>query len=129
MTTVAPAGLAGEWRSTRASIMVGKRTMFSKAKFALILFALTQLLRFVAWRHPRFAARLKERNLVAQIKARDEGTGRWIDIRDGKIRSGAGQHPKPDITLFFKLSLIHISEPTRLGMISYAVFCLKKKNK
>src|SRR5450759_3792422 len=28
------------------------------------------------------------------------------------------------LTLF--LSLIHISEPTRLGMISYAVFCLKK---
>src|SRR5450759_3042675 len=25
----------------------------------------------------------------------------------------------------FTLSLIHISEPTRLGMISYAVFCLK----
>src|SRR5665648_1095298 len=29
--------------------------------------------------------------------------------------------------LSFVLSLIHISEPTRLGMISYAVFCLKKK--
>ena len=29
--------------------------------------------------------------------------------------------------LSFLLSLIHISEPTRLGMISYAVFCLKKK--
>src|SRR5450756_855041 len=27
----------------------------------------------------------------------------------------------------YELSLIHISEPTRLGMISYAVFCLKKK--
>src|SRR5450759_3009006 len=27
----------------------------------------------------------------------------------------------------YVLSLIHISEPTRLGMISYAVFCLKKK--
>src|SRR5450756_2461634 len=27
------------------------------------------------------------------------------------------------------LSLIHISEPTRLGMISYAVFRLKKKKK
>ncbi len=25
------------------------------------------------------------------------------------------------------LYLIHISEPKRLGMISYAVFCLKKK--
>src|SRR5450756_2732939 len=33
------------------------------------------------------------------------------------------------IWLYFvlDLSLIHISEPTRLGMISYAVFCLKKK--
>ena len=62
--------------------------MFSQAKFAVILFALPQLLRFAAWRHPHFAARLKERNLVAQIKARDEGTGRWIEIRDGKIRSG-----------------------------------------
>src|SRR5450759_1199713 len=30
-------------------------------------------------------------------------------------------------TVPLKLSLIHISEPTRLGMISYAVFCLKKK--
>src|SRR5450756_1249558 len=29
--------------------------------------------------------------------------------------------------LVLDLSLIHISEPTRLGMISYAVFCLKKK--
>ena len=28
-----------------------------------------------------------------------------------------------------QLSLIHISEPTRLGMISYAVFCLKKKKR
>ena len=27
-----------------------------------------------------------------------------------------------------RLSLIHISEPTRLRRISYAVFCLKKKN-
>ena len=27
------------------------------------------------------------------------------------------------------LSLIHISEPTRLDVISYAVFCLKKKKK
>src|SRR5450756_2784442 len=32
---------------------------------------------------------------------------------------------RPRVT-FMRLSLIHISEPTRLGMISYAVFCLKK---
>ena len=32
-----------------------------------------------------------------------------------------------DLCQTLDLSLIHISEPTRLGMISYAVFCLKKK--
>ena len=30
--------------------------------------------------------------------------------------------------IIYKLSLIHISEPTRRTPISYAVFCLKKKN-
>src|SRR5678816_310269 len=30
---------------------------------------------------------------------------------------------------WYNLSLIHISEPTRLLSISYAVFCLKKKKK
>eukprot|EP00825_Cyclidium_porcatum_P014548 TRINITY_DN17840_c0_g1_i1.p1 TRINITY_DN17840_c0_g1~~TRINITY_DN17840_c0_g1_i1.p1 ORF type:complete len:236 (-),score=11.59 TRINITY_DN17840_c0_g1_i1:45-752(-) len=38
-------------------------------------------------------------------------------------------NPESDIKIALgqELSLIHISEPTRLGMISYAVFCLKKK--
>src|SRR5450756_553401 len=36
---------------------------------------------------------------------------------------------KKDSAIDQHLSLIHISEPTRLGMISYAVFCLKKKKK
>src|SRR5674536_371965 len=33
------------------------------------------------------------------------------------------------IQSLYDLSLIHISEPTRLLSISYAVFCLKKKKK
>eukprot|EP00658_Telonema_sp_P-2_P024180 TRINITY_DN19709_c0_g1_i2.p1 TRINITY_DN19709_c0_g1~~TRINITY_DN19709_c0_g1_i2.p1 ORF type:complete len:108 (-),score=26.39 TRINITY_DN19709_c0_g1_i2:42-365(-) len=33
----------------------------------------------------------------------------------------------PDALTILHLSLIHISEPTRLLSISYAVFCLKKK--
>src|SRR5660397_269536 len=33
-----------------------------------------------------------------------------------------------DVEAGMQLSLIHISEPTRLRRISYAVFCLKKKN-
>src|SRR5678815_953294 len=50
------------------------------------------------------------------------------------IITGAGTRFDPDAyrharqtPVFFGLSLIHISEPTRLLSISYAVFCLKKK--
>jgi len=71
-------------------------------KFSAILWGLAQLLRYAAWRHPAFRARLKEKNLVAQIKARDEETGRWFALRDGKLTSGAGRHARPDITLAFK---------------------------
>src|SRR5450756_2666310 len=43
--------------------------------------------------------------------------------------AGAGPIVGPAIAVVWGLSLIHISEPTRLGMISYAVFCLKKKKR
>ena len=49
---------------------------------------------------------------------------------DGPVVPGAlspGGGAADDIGGEEGLSLIHISEPTRLGMISYAVFCLKKK--
>src|SRR5665648_1117808 len=38
-----------------------------------------------------------------------------------------GSIGKDHVHMLLSLSLIHISEPTRLGMISYAVFCLKNK--
>eukprot|EP00658_Telonema_sp_P-2_P060488 TRINITY_DN4939_c0_g1_i2.p1 TRINITY_DN4939_c0_g1~~TRINITY_DN4939_c0_g1_i2.p1 ORF type:complete len:227 (-),score=45.91 TRINITY_DN4939_c0_g1_i2:133-813(-) len=44
----------------------------------------------------------------------------------GGIEAGGSDHKS---ALNKKLSLIHISEPTRLLSISYAVFCLKKKKK
>src|SRR5450756_1536021 len=45
------------------------------------------------------------------------------------LESAFGEAPNSEPGCALKvLSLIHISEPTRLGMISYAVFCLKKKN-
>src|SRR5262249_60486856 len=42
------------------------------------------------------------RNLVAQIKARDEEVGRWFEIRDGRVRSGSGLRGDADVTLAFK---------------------------
>ena len=58
---------------------------------------------------PKFRARLAERNLVAQIIARDEEVGRWFEVRGGKVTSGAGRHAKPDITLAFKNAAIGAS--------------------
>src|SRR5438477_8402471 len=75
---------------------------FSTFKLSLILFGLAQMLKYKALRHPKFRARLKERNFVAQIMARDEDTGRWFEFKDGKVASASGLHPKPDVKLMFK---------------------------
>eukprot|EP00658_Telonema_sp_P-2_P021480 TRINITY_DN18552_c0_g2_i2.p1 TRINITY_DN18552_c0_g2~~TRINITY_DN18552_c0_g2_i2.p1 ORF type:complete len:1891 (-),score=336.40 TRINITY_DN18552_c0_g2_i2:15-5687(-) len=50
-----------------------------------------------------------------------------VDIRDDP--NGGGYTSQMVAVTFLYLSLIHISEPTRLLSISYAVFCLKKKKK
>jgi trimethylamine-N-oxide reductase (cytochrome c) len=76
--------------------------MLDRIKFAAVLFGVAQAFKFTARMQPAFAARLKERNLVAQILARDEEVGRWYEIRDGKVRSRKGIHPHPDITMAFK---------------------------
>ena len=45
------------------------------------------------------------------------------------VAEDAARTSHADIEQYIGLSLIHISEPTRLRRISYAVFCLKKKKK
>jgi len=71
-------------------------------KFAVVLFGLAQAFKVTARLKPEFAARLRERDLVAQIVARDEGTGRWFKLRGGKVISRRGIHRQPDITMAFK---------------------------
>src|SRR5206468_3541147 len=74
--------------------------------FRVILWGMAQLLKYAAWRYPVFRARLKERNLVAQLKARDEEIGRWYAIHGGKVRSGAGLRADADVTLAFKTAAL-----------------------
>ena len=76
--------------------------MVSAMKFSAILWGLARLLNYTARKHPEFRERLKERNLVARIMARDEEVGRWYEFRDGKVRSGMGRKKKADVTLAFK---------------------------
>ena len=54
------------------------------------------------------------------------------DVRQillGQYSYGGSQLLRNVVRSLYKLSLIHISEPTRHAQISYAVFCLKKKKK
>src|SRR5262252_1492713 len=74
----------------------------STIRFSAVLWGFAQLMKQQARRHQKFRDRLCERNLVAQIKARDEEVGRWFEVRNGVVRSGAGFHKRPDITLAFK---------------------------
>src|SRR5450756_2050590 len=54
------------------------------------------------------------------------GTQPWIDSYGPFVEALATYWKRDWVAKAEDLSLIHISEPTRLGMISYAVFCLTK---
>ena len=71
-------------------------------KFQTLLFAMAQAIRLTARRYPAFRERLKERDLTALIMAKDEEVGRSFTLKGGKLRSKAGIHAKPDITIAFK---------------------------
>ena len=75
---------------------------FGALKLTLILFGLSLLLKYQAWRHPAYRERLKERNLTAQFIARDEEIGRWFKFQDGQVTSGFGMREDADVTVAFK---------------------------
>ena len=98
-------------------------------KFSVILWGLAQALRLAAWRHPVFRARLKERNFVAQLKARDEETGRWFErdrdpkgshqqkgyrFNAGGARKGVARDDDPGLLIPPRISLHHAARRTRL---------------
>eukprot|EP00658_Telonema_sp_P-2_P033526 TRINITY_DN24590_c0_g1_i3.p1 TRINITY_DN24590_c0_g1~~TRINITY_DN24590_c0_g1_i3.p1 ORF type:complete len:220 (-),score=67.18 TRINITY_DN24590_c0_g1_i3:41-700(-) len=60
--------------------------------------------------------------------ASGEASGDWDVIDDDELAEAMQwEHDQALLKQSRELSLIHISEPTRLLSISYAVFCLKKK--
>src|SRR5678816_2717282 len=69
-------------------------------------------------------------DLIGQLRANDRGIVRDAlalhERRATPVIAGQLEVEEPAVVVA-GLSLIHISEPTRLLSISYAVFCLKKK--
>ena len=81
---------------------------YGPVKFYLILLGPDWLIRFTAWRHPAFKARLGEQNFTAQIKIGDDTAGRYYSFQDGVFSSHAGIHPEPDVCLSFKSQTIAV---------------------
>ena len=71
-------------------------------KLAVQLFVIAQVLKLTAMRHAAFRQRIKQKNMVAQLKLQDDSIGRWIEFRNGKIHSKSGIHPNPDVVIFFR---------------------------
>jgi len=78
------------------------RASFAERRFKATLTGLGVALGLTARRYPQFAARLRERDLVAQIMVRDRSAGRHFSIKNGKLRSSARLHPHPDVTMVFE---------------------------
>ena len=71
-------------------------------RFSIILWAMVQAMRLTRLMYAEFRNRLKERNVTAQFRLQDNSQGRWIQIVDGRIRSGSGIHDNPDFAVVFK---------------------------
>ena len=69
---------------------------------SVLLWGIPQAMRAAARVYPDYAQRLAEKNLVAQLRLRDKPEGRWVQLENGKVRTGKGIHAKPDLTLHFK---------------------------
>ena len=74
---------------------------FEKIQFSVILLGLEKTMRYMARKYPAFAERLREKNLVVQIKIRDDSQGRYFVFRDGKVSSKSGIHSRPDVTVTY----------------------------
>jgi trimethylamine-N-oxide reductase (cytochrome c) len=68
-------------------------------KFSVLLYGMSLALRFAAWRYAAFARRLAEKNFTAQIRTFDGSVARHFTFRNGRIASGGGLHPAPDISI------------------------------
>ena len=108
--------MAGKDRRRAVARAAGQaKSAAAEAQFTATLAGLEVALRATARRYPAFAARLRERDLVAQIRLAGRRRGRAYSIRGGKVRSRAGLHPAPDLTMTFDTAevAVRVMKPGR----------------
>ena len=80
-------------------------------------------LRFTAWHNAKFRQRLKEHDLVVQIKLQNNKVGRYYILKNGKLSTKSAIHPNPDVTIFFKNRRVAervLTPPTDYGEVVHA---------
>jgi hypothetical protein len=72
---------------------------WGEMKFSVLLYGMSLALRLAAWRYAAFARRLAEKSFTAQIRTFDGSVARHFTFRNGRVASGSGLHPAPDICI------------------------------
>ena len=88
-----------------------------------VLFGLAQVLGKAARSRPAFRAFACRHEVVAQIQLKDGSIGRWFEWRGGRVRTGAGIHPKPDVRMMFKdidTALLMLKPNADMGEVVHA---------
>ncbi|MCX8022705.1 MAG: molybdopterin-dependent oxidoreductase [Syntrophorhabdaceae bacterium] len=85
---------------------LAKTEAVKKKIFAIVLYALQLKLNKTAREHDDFKKRLKEKDIVVQIKLKDNSCGRYYSIRDGVVSSKKGIHEKPDVAILFENAVV-----------------------
>ena len=76
--------------------------MIKRAGLRTILFGLSHVLRACARVDAKFRREMRRHDIVAQMRLKDGSIGRWYAIEGGRVRSRAGLHAKPDVTIAFR---------------------------
>jgi molybdopterin guanine dinucleotide-containing S/N-oxide reductase-like protein len=101
---------------------IARSKLFADLIFSIVLFGVVLLLRWTKNRHLFFRNRLKTKDLVVQLKLKDDSLGRYYIFSMGNVSSHHGIHSKPDITMVFNSSslALNILVPPRdqLAMVS-----------
>ena len=73
-----------------------------KARLRATLFALPRIFALKARSSATFRDFLRQRNCVVQLRTADNEVARYYEFDNGKVRSSAGIHRTPDMTMRFK---------------------------
>ena len=73
-----------------------------KAILKVILFSVPIVLRRTAKKYPAFLEEMSRHNCTVQIKLKDDSIGRYYSFHDGRVTSGTGIHPHPDVQMIFR---------------------------